>query len=59
MIRSELHILKVKKKKKLQKGNREKRAGCTPRQKNEEKRKKWRDRWTDVVTENREVKEGG
>lgn len=46
-------------KKKMQKGNRDKRAGCTSRQKNEEKRKKWRDRWMDVVTENREVKEGG
>lgn len=29
------------------------------RQKNGEKRKKWRDRWMDVVTENGEVKEGG
>lgn len=49
----------IRREEKMRRRNREKRAGCASRQKNGVKRKKCRDRWMDVVTENGEVKEGG
>lgn len=48
-----------RRKRRRRKGAERRGAGHAWRQKNGEKRKKWRDRWMDVVTENGEVKEGG
>lgn len=60
LIQRQLYISNSQRRKRQRRKNgTERERGSMEGKKNGEKRKKWRDRWMDVVTENGEVKEGG